>query len=367
MTEPRQSKGPWTHRFLITLLSVVMAVLCFWLLGFVVDDIGSLPGPDYEELEMRLLDQDMVKQQAALDEQIAGIRRTISTQNERQALLRDSTANSQTTMNQLLEFQKLSLQKDVTPSAKEQQALAESQQRFLANQKQYQSLNEEIVQLNEQLRDLESRQRDSHAKLETLQQPIHAEYAVLYDKHEFKMAVLKLSVLVPLLLLAVALFLKLRGGTYAPLIYAFGIAVLLKVALVMHEHFPTRYFKYVLILAALAIVVRILVYLLRMIAHPRKDWLLKQYQEAYELFLCPVCSYPIRRGPLKYMSWTRRTIKKMVPRLTGETDSEEPYTCPTCSTQLYEKCTKCDAIRHSLLPTCQKCGDTKSVQLVSPT
>jgi predicted RNA-binding Zn-ribbon protein involved in translation (DUF1610 family) len=203
-------------------------------------------------------------------------------------------------------------------------------------------------------------------ELESLREPIRAEFEVFQSKHEFKLAVLKLSVLVPLLLLAVVLFLKLRDGTYAPLIYAFGIAVLLKVALVMHEHFPSRYFKYVLILAALAIVVRILVYLLRMIAFPRKDWLLKQYREAYEVFLCPICSYPIRRGPLKYVFWTRRTIKKMAPRSTDETDSEELYTCPTCSTQLYEKCAKCGEVRHSLLPTCQKCGDTKTVQLAPP-
>ena len=364
MTDPRQNKGPWIHRFLIALFSVITGLLCFWLLGFVVDDIVGWPGPTYEKLEKGLLDQAVVKQQAVFGGQIADTKRKLSNQNKRQELLRDSTANSQRTMNQLLEFQKLSLQKDVKPSPKEQQALADSQQRFLANQKQYQVLNEEIVKFNQQLKDLESQQREVNDKLEAQRKPIQAEFEDLESKHKLMMAVVELSVLIPLLVLAVVLFLKFRGGTYAPLVYAFGIAVLLKVGLVMHERFPSRYFKYVLILATLAIVVRILVHLLRMVAFPRKDWLLKRYLEAYEVFLCPVCSYPIRRGPLKYVFWTRWTIKKMRPQSTGETDREEVYTCPTCSTRLYEKCSKCGEVRHSLLPTCQNCGDTKSVELV---
>ena len=365
MTESRQNKGPWIHRFLIAVFSVVAGVLCFWLLGFIVDDIVSWPGPTREKLETRLLDQAVVKQQVALGHQISDTRRKISSQNKRQELLRDSTDSSQTTMNQLLEFQKANLEKDVKPSAEEQQALADSQQRFLANQKQYQVLNEEIVKFNQQLKDLESQQREVNDKLETQRRRIQAEFENLENKHKLMMAVVELSVLIPLLVLAVVLFLKFRGGTYAPLVYAFGLAVLLKAGLVMHEHFPSRYFKYVLILATLAIVVRILVHLLRMVAFPRKDWLLKRYLEAYEVFLCPVCSYPIRRGPLRYVFWTRRTIKKMRPRSTGETDREEVYTCPTCSTQLYEKCSNCGEVRHSLLPTCQKCGDTKSVELAA--
>ena len=160
-------------------------------------------------------------------------------------------------------------------------------------------------------------------------------------------------------MVGVILFLKLRNGPYTPLIYAFGGAVLLKVGLVMHEYFPARYFKYVLILIAIAIVLQILLYLVRMVAFPKMDWLLKQYREAYEAFLCPMCSYPIRRGPLKYMLWTRRTIKKLTSQSAGTNDADEPYICPVCSTQLYEECENCHAVRHSLLPSCHKCGQLR--------
>lgn len=115
------------------------------------------------------------------------------------------------------------------------------------------------------------------------------------------MAGLKLVVLIPLLVVAVMLFLKLRSGLYVPTVYAFGIAVLVKVGSVIHDYSRARYFNGVLILAALATALRVLLYLLRMVAFPKKEWLLKQYREAYEAFPCPICSYPIRRGPLKYM------------------------------------------------------------------
>ncbi len=130
----------------------------------------------------------------------------------------------------------------------------------------------------------------------------------------------------------------------------------------MHEYFPARYFKYVLILAMLAGALRVLVYLLHMVAFPNTDWLVKPYREAYEAFLCPVCGHPIRRGPLKYLSWTRRSIRKLsaVRGTTGE-PAEEPYTCPACCTVLYEPCTACGKVRHALLPACEKCGNRISI------
>lgn len=361
MKDHSRNKGPAIHRFLTLLFSAIFAILCYWLLGFVVDDIGTWPGPVYAELEARRLDQNAVKQADDVQGQIADTQRKIVDQKARQELLRDSTANSQSTMNQLLEFQRSNLEKNVSPSADERRALAESQQRFLANQSQYQILNEDIVKLNEQQRNLTEALGATERELAEQRTPIREEFAALQRAHDLKIAALKLGVLIPLLGLGVFLFVKHRNGLYSPMIYAFGAAVMLRVGLVMHQYFPSRYFKYVLILSAIGIVLRILHYLLRMVAFPRTDWLLKQYREAYEAFLCPTCSYPIRRGPLKYMSWTRRTIKKMPPQLGSTNDADEPYTCPMCSTRLYEECETCRAVRPSLLPSCQKCGQVRIV------
>src|SRR6266542_2515816 len=341
MPDHPRNKGPWIHRFLTIFFTLIFAVLWFWLLGFVVDDIGTWPGPSYAELEQRRLDPALVTQADALQRQIADTERRIIQQKARQELLRDSTVNSQTTMNQLLEFQRSSLAKNLAPSADERRALADSQQRFLANQSQYQILNEQIVQLNEELRGQKARQQQVTDALDRLRVPIQKEFERLQRRHDLKIAGFKLSVLIPLLFVGVLLFRKYRGGPYAPIVYAFGGIVLLKVGLVMHQYFPSRYFKYLLVLTAIALVLQVLLYLIRMVAFPKKDWLLKQYREAYEAFVCPICSYPIRRGPLKYMVWTRRTIRKMTPPPAIAGDAEEPYVCPMCSTRLYGECANC--------------------------
>jgi hypothetical protein len=264
------------------LFTAILAILCFWLLGFVVDDIGTWPGLVYADLEARRLDQNVVKGADDVQRQIADTERRIVDQKARQELLRDSTANSQTTMVQLLEFQRSNLAKNVSPSPDERTALAESQRRFLTNQSHYQILNEDIVKLDEQQRNLTETQRTTERDLAALRKPIQQEFAALQRGHDLKVAGLELGVLIPLLALGVFLFVKHRSGPYAPIVFAFGAAVMLKVGLVMHQYFPSRYFKYVLILSAIGIVLRTLIYLLRMIAFPKTDWLLKQYREAYE-------------------------------------------------------------------------------------
>ncbi len=358
-----KSKGPWTHRAAIWLFAAAQCVLVYWLLGFVVNDIGSLEGPSYQDIEARMLKRTLIEQREKLTEQFAENKRQVANQEERQRLLRDSTDNSKQTMNQLLEFHRLSLEKGVEPNEAEQAALAEAEQRFLANQQQYQELNARLVELNEAQRTFKEQERELNATLAEAREPIDAEYRRLELWHQMKLAGIKLAVLVPLLVVAMVLFVKRRQGSYGPMIYAFGIAVAAKVTLVMHEHFPERYFKYILILVSLALVLSILAYLLRRLAFPKPDWLLKQYREAYERFFCPVCDFPIRRGPLRYVFWSRRSIKKLSFPHT-ESQPDEPYVCPLCSTQLFETCAGCGATRHALLPTCVHCGQTKSADQI---
>lgn len=356
MTTESRARGPWFHRLLVWLFTAALGVLVYWLAGFVLDDIGAWPGPDYDALEAAELDRRLLADEQALRQQAESVDRKISEETAQQQSLRDSTENSQRTMNQLLEFQRLNLQKDVKPSSEEQQSLADAERRFLANQRQYQEHNEELVKLNGQRRRLQAQQQELQDKLENLRRPIRQEHARLLERHALMLGFVKLGFLLPLLAVAAALFVRLRTGAYAPPAMALGAAVLAQVAQVMHEYFPARYFKYVVILAALAVVLRVLVQLLRMIARPKRDWLLQQYREAYEVFQCPICAYPVRRGPLRYRFWTRRSLKSLaLPPATAEA-AEEPYTCPACSTTLYEKCQQCGAVRASLLPTCQHCG-----------
>jgi len=362
MKTAQSPRGPWTHRLLVHAFSVLFGVLLYWLIGFVLRDIGTWPGPDYTALERALVDAPALREADELKGGIEEVSRLIGEQQQQQTLLRDSAANAERTMNQLLELDRRTLERNTQPSPEDTQALIRSRGLFLTNQTRYQELHERISALNAQLRELEARRRTNQALLEAQRRPVQAEYQRLQGRHQLQIAAVKLAVLLPLLAAAVWLFLRKRTSLYAPLIHGLGIVTLVRVGWVMHEHFPRRYFKYVLIGAALLLVVRVLSYLLRMTAHPRADWLLRQYREAYEHFLCPVCRYPIRRGPLKYLFWDRRSLKKVTAlAASGAAGPDEAYTCPVCGTRLFEECAACRGIRHALLPACSRCGADKPV------
>jgi hypothetical protein len=306
-----------------------------------------------------MLDAELLSTREELIEQVAATERSIATEQSRQRLLRESTSSSQKTLNQLLDIQRLSLEQDAELPPEQQQAFVDSQQLFLDNQQKDQQLTETIVQLNERLNDLRDQQRVNEADLETQREPLREEYDRQLRAHRLRMATWKLSLLVPLLLITTVLLFVLRNAVYVPLIYALGAATLVKTFVVMNRYFPARYFKYVLVASSIAAVTSVLVYLLRNRAHPSRDALLKQYREAYETYFCPVCRYPIRRGPLRFAFWSRRSIRRIA--VPTDTSNDPPYTCPACGTTLFEKCTDCGATRHTLLPACVGCGATRKI------
>jgi len=356
MKSPPQHRGPWTHRVMISAVTLLVGILFYWLLGFVMSDIGSIPSPSRQEIEADMVDSGLLLREEELQREILDTRRTIQEETTSQAVLRDRADNSETTMNRLAELQKLNLQKGMASSETEQQALTESQQLFLDTQRRYQTANERVTELTAQLREFESEQRSNNRNLVAARRPAQEEYDRLKNRHQLKLGFSKLAVLVPLLALVLFLVLKNRGRMYTPIAYAAGSATALKVLLVMHDHFLQKYFKYILILSALAAALLTLVYLLRMVAFPKRSWLLKQYREAYERFLCPVCAFPIRRGPLRFSFWNRRTAKKLTAATSVPTEQETPYVCPVCATRLYEECPECHAVRAALLPACSSCG-----------
>ncbi|HEY4309244.1 MAG TPA: hypothetical protein VGN12_07310 [Pirellulales bacterium] len=354
-----RNRGPWTYRALVWGFTVALGLLCFWLIGFALKDVGDWPGPDYGELERRMLDPQLLTESDQLTDQIGDMARDIERDKSRQQVLQNSTQEAQRTMGQLLDFQRLAIEKGVNPTAEEQKALADSQQIFLDNQRRYQELNQQIATAENARDDLLNKKRGTEQQLNDARRPVQAEFDRLMEHHRWRIAAAKLAVILPLLVIALWLFFRWRSSAYAPLSYAFGSAVVLQLGIVMNDYFPKRYFKYILIGAALVVVLRALVYLLRLVAHPKGDWLVGQYREAYERFLCPVCEYPIRRGPLKYLFWTRRTAKKL-PQQVTTSGAEEPYTCPMCATRLFAECPACHGQRHTLLPACEHCGATRT-------
>ena len=362
MPASRSNAGPWFHRFLVRFFAVVLTALAYWSLDFLLGDIGNWPAPEYGAYEQSAVAPKLVNDLDAAQRRVEVAQRQASVAEQKQRLLRTSTDSSQTTLNQLLSLQRLSLEKGVKPLPEEQQAFAEAQSLFISNQKQDQELNQELIQLQSDRQAAEKDVQRLSEQLATALAPAQAEFSAALRRHSLLVGLVKLAVFLPLMFAAWWAFVKYRNGLYAPLVYAGGIAVLAKVILILHGYFPMEYFKYLWMAAAIGVVIWILVSLLRRMAKPAQDWLLKQYREAYESFLCPICEYPIRRGPLKYLSWTRRSIRKL--QLTANTPQgrDEPYTCPHCSTSLFEECPTCHGIRHSLLPACEHCGTVKPLE-----
>ena len=355
------SRGAWGTRQLIHFFTVVLGVLFFWLLGFLVEDIESIQGPDYATIEHKYVDPSLVTSSERVGKQIADLQRAVNNKREQQRLVGDSSQNLQRTMDQLLELQRLSIQKAASLSEAEKGNLAASLKSFLESQKSYQELNQDIADLTSKKLALEEEKNQLEQQLAAQRRPAQAEFDQLAERHRLRLAFYQLALLVPLLLVAGYLLMARRRSLYFPLFLAVGGATLVKVALVIHEYFPTRYFKYVLIVALLAVVVRLIIYLIRIVAFPKIEGLMRQYREAYERFLCPICEYPIRTGPRKFLYWTRRTVHKILPQ--GDSPgTEDPYTCPSCGTTVFEQCPSCGKVRHSLLAHCEHCGAKKEVK-----
>ncbi len=161
-------KGPWIHRFSIRLFTLFLAVLVYWVLGFLVQDIESVPGPSYDDIEQRYIDVTLVETQKILAADIAEADRAIAGRREEMQIISDSTRNLQSTISQLIELQKLTVQKSAVLPETEQVNLSDSLARFLDNQTRYQTLNTELSRLTEQKQDLAAEKRQVDQRIEQL-------------------------------------------------------------------------------------------------------------------------------------------------------------------------------------------------------
>lgn len=361
MSQSRERKGPAGHRFLVMMLNIILAILFYWLLGFVLDDIASQPGPSLQEIQDSYKDKNLVTQEDALNKQLAKLNQTISAQTQQQTLLKTSIDGYRDTMNQLLDLQKSSMQKGVTFSSEAQQNLTNVTKLYLDNQQKFQNLNRAIADANAQAQQLQSQVNTIDSTFQKQMDQAYKDYDSQLTRYNLEIAAIQLLVLIPLLLIAAYFFRKYRQSIYRSMIMAVGIAIIIKIVFVMHDNFPSRFFKYILILALIYFVVRALRAMLHMIVAPQKNWLLKQYREAYQRMQCAICQYPIQPGALKFSMPQK-------PKDKQQSDVEylehiEGYTCPSCGEQLFEKCDHCQHTRHSLLTYCDNCGaEKKSTQ-----
>ena len=98
-SKTQKRKGPWWVRFGVKALAVALALLLYWLLSFVVDDIGRIRGPDYGDIEKEYVEQVLLDREAALQQEVAETKRAIDRHNKRMRALGESTRELQTRLN----------------------------------------------------------------------------------------------------------------------------------------------------------------------------------------------------------------------------------------------------------------------------
>ncbi len=356
-TQASEKKGPKGYRFLVMALTIVLGLLLYWFLGFLMDDISNQPGPCLSEIQKKYQDPVLVKEKETFNKQLTKLSGTIEEQHQQQTILQTSINSYRDTMNQLLDLQKASIQKGITFSPESQKNLQDVTNLYLEYQKQFQDLNGSITKDNLEAQQIQNKIKEIDDQLSKQNEQANKDYEAQWVKHNWAMAGLQLLILIPLLLLVTYLFRAYRKSPYKPIILAAGVAIFLKIALVMHDYFPSYIFKYLLILVLIYVTVKALISKLRMIAAPNPLWLQKQYREAYQKTQCPMCQYPIKPGIAKF--FITENGGNVPVSASSYLDTVETYTCPSCGENLFEKCSNCSHVRYSLLAYCDYCGAKK--------
>lgn len=357
MDELNEKKGTKGYRFLMMLLYAVLGLLLFWFLGFMMYDISNQPGPSLTEIQKNIQDPVLVKEKESINKQLQKLTSTIDERHQQQTILQTSITSYRDTMNQLLDLQKASIQKGVVFSPESQKNLQNVTDLYLDYQKQFQDLNNANTADNLQAQQFKNQIKAIDEKLALQNKTADLEYRNQWMKHNWAMAGLQLLILIPLLLIAAFLFKKYRKSVYKSIFLTAGIAIFLKIALVMHDYFPSYLFKYVFILALIYTTIRVLLSMLRMLTAPKPEWLQKQYREGYDKAQCPSCQFSIKPSISKFF-YPEKKGNLLVPDYAYLNEVTD-YTCPSCGEVLFEKCGNCSHPRYALLHYCDNCGAKK--------
>jgi len=345
----------WGTRLAINFFTLILAILFFWFLGFIIKDLRTLPGPDYQTVTEEFFDPKLRNESDVFTRQLADLHQTITKKEQQQKLLRSGANDLEKTLDRLK-------QSSVDNDEKAEELARTAWQQLLERQQQIMTLGEEIIEANTEVEKLLAKKATIDEQLSIQEQSAHGHYSKLFSRHRLFVGFYQIGILSPFFLASIYFLLRCRKSPYFPIYIALGLATFSQIGFLMFDYFPREYFKYILIGFLILAILWLLIYSIRSVAKPTFQRLLKQNRESYERFLCTVCEYPIRTGPRTFLFWTRRTVHKTVQK-TDHTE-EEIYCCPYCGTSLYETCPACEKVRHAQLEFCRHCGDKKNLEPV---
>ena len=356
----RKAKGTFFMRMVIWILAALFGLLIFWSIGFLLSDIHVFRSPNRTEFFDARSDPSLKERKEALEMQLQELKHEHELIGQQRGFIKDSSSSLKIIVDNL--FRLKSSSQGLISKTQFEQVLS-SLDKIIAIQGEFKTTADSYLDVTNRKFSVQKQVAALKRQMDDERKTINNAYSEVMRRQRMRTALLKMVFLIPLVVVCTIWVVKRRRSIYRMIYVSTTLAVCLKTAELMHEHFPSRYFKYVFIGCMLGVVGWGFVWLIRRLAKPQIDLLLKQYRQAYERFLCPVCEYPIRTGPRKFLYWTRRTVHKTaLGALQGPlSESEEAYTCPACGSSVFEPCAACGKISHSLLPHCLHCGAERSL------
>lgn len=344
-------------RFGAFTLATILTFLWIWLLGFLLDDVGRVRPVSYQELFEAGMPAELLEEVAETDLEVRTLERKISRQEQIQRDLQRDMETSGEVMRQMMDLQRLALEKGNAPSEAERDALATAQETFLSSQAQYREANEEIQSANATLFALQGRRSALVSRKDAAEAPIRKAYQAKVRTRALIEACVRLGILIPLFLVAAATVRKRWRHPWRPIYLSVLVATFWTLGYEMFEQFPAEYFKYIAIVTAIAITLAFLSWIIRKATSPSPSLVLARNRAAYMESVCPVCAFKLSRTPIQAAPSTKRRgrvphepVGPLAPE--GRVD----FSCPSCGTGLFEACGECSGPRHSLLPFCEGCG-----------
>ncbi len=397
----------------IKLISLVLSLLVFSFGEIALNDISTLfEEPDYNDILENLKTGDEKNSIKTLEESIAEVDKNISREENLLYGIEEQIESSRETLDQLLESQK------VSPDTGTEKLKNEYQNTFI-------ELQGKREKSRAALSDLKLNYSQLSSRLDSLQSSVNRKYEEKAEKihsgeikkYETKILISQIIFLVILGSAAVILYLKFKSTKYIYPVSGYSSAIALMIAQAIYIHSPFKLHYYVFIFIGILFCIALIIWLVKNLTKINKKETLSVIKKNLIAKRCPGCSSVISinddqlktegGGKLKsfvivlillgalfgngsgiviffdnfgdispseiifsvfliIFPWI--VLYLFVSLFSTFTDRKVPdpehfnsNSCPVCGLKLIEICEKCGEKRHSLLPYCGSCGNSKEI------
>ncbi len=204
----KHNKAPIIVRFAVLLFTGVLGILCFWFLGFLIRDVGSLRGPEYKTIEKDYVSQDLLVLQENLSKKAINLQRQIKLTREKNNLIRSTSRTYQSTLDQVL----TTLRRLPEFKLSHLDSIAQNLQSFEENQQQLQSQYRDLDKLIEEKAVVEQEIANVKQRLDEQRRAAREAHRREMSQHRMLLGLLQIAILLPILGLSGYLLARKREG-----------------------------------------------------------------------------------------------------------------------------------------------------------